>query len=253
MADEFDVGAIHFLDEIAGHFVGVVDLDLLGDADDGADVFGDEADVVGDGDDGGLAADFVEVLMELDFGGKIEVGGGFVEEEELRLSGEGAGDEDTLALAAGEGGEAAVFEVVEVHLFEGILGKFAVWGAKRSEGAGLTESAHEDDVGNVDGEIGVHLAVLGDVSDLGAGVFGSSVEYGNGAFLGAEEAEDKFEHGGFAGAVGADDADEIAFGEFQVDIVEDGVIVVGEGDVFEGDDGLIIWFFGFSHFFWLSV
>ena len=42
----------------------------------------------------------------------VQVGGWFVEEQDARLLGEGAGDDDPLAFASGEGVEGAVRELL---------------------------------------------------------------------------------------------------------------------------------------------
>ncbi len=61
-----------------------------------------EAHFVGDGDD--VFAFFYEGFYDVeDFGGHfgVEGGGGFVEEEEIGVGGEGSDDGDALSLAAG--------------------------------------------------------------------------------------------------------------------------------------------------------
>ena len=63
-------------------------------------------DIVGDHDDG-FAVLFPEIedeVLEFEAGEGVEHAEGFVEEEEARLLGEGAGDGDALLGALGEGG-----------------------------------------------------------------------------------------------------------------------------------------------------
>ena len=57
-----------------------------------------------------------------------------------------------------------------------------------------------------------------------------------------DEVEAGFEEGGFAGSVGANDADELAFGDIEVEIPEDGLAVVGDGEVVnrEGEFGWVV-------------
>ena len=84
---------------------------------------------------------------------------------------------------------------------------------------------------------GVHVegvdVVLGEVADAEAGVLRDEARgWGEGA-------DEQFEDGGFAGAVGADDADAGVELDVEVDVAEEGggVGLVGEGDVGHLDDG----------------
>src|SRR5690606_32935564 len=73
----------------------------------GDDAVGDKQGFVGDvgdPDDGGavLLPDVGDFVLQRGAGEGVEGGEGFVEEEDARLGGEGAGDGDALAHAAGE-------------------------------------------------------------------------------------------------------------------------------------------------------
>lgn len=57
-----------------------------------------------DGDGGAALRGGVECVLDDTFRGGIECGGGFIEEEDLWVAEEGAGDCYALALAAGEEG-----------------------------------------------------------------------------------------------------------------------------------------------------
>lgn len=70
----------------------------------------DDGEVVGNKEQGqaGALAQFAEEVEEARLNRDIEGANGFVADEDLRLYGEGAGDEDTLALATAELGGKAV-------------------------------------------------------------------------------------------------------------------------------------------------
>jgi hypothetical protein len=74
---------------------------------------GDFLDVVGDKDDGGgwAGGESGDELEEPGAGYGVETGTGFVEDEEVGLGDEGAGDEDALAFALAEDGPWAGGEV----------------------------------------------------------------------------------------------------------------------------------------------
>ena len=87
-----DVGGRAGFDDAAG----IEDGDFVGHS-------GDDADVVGDEHDGGLVLglEVADQAEDLGLEGDVEGGGGFVSDEYLGLAGEGSGDDDALALAAG--------------------------------------------------------------------------------------------------------------------------------------------------------
>ena len=96
------VGLDGALEDLA-HAAGLDDAALLHDH----DVVGEVADhrqVVGDEDEGDaeVAAQVGEELDDLGLDRDVEGGDGLVGDDELGLQGEGAGDGDALALAAGE-------------------------------------------------------------------------------------------------------------------------------------------------------
>lgn len=57
----------------------------------------------------------------------------------------------------------------------------------------------------------------------------------DGALGGVEAAEQEVEEHGFPGAGGSGDAEKLSVGDGEVDVLEDGVFVEGEGDVFKGN------------------
>ncbi len=206
------------------------DQDLVGVADGG--------EAVGD-DEGGAAVD--EVLEgELDemLGFGIDRGGGVVEDEDAGVHEQDAGDGDALLLSAGEG-DAALTDAGVVAL-----------GAVEDEFVRLGGCGSADDLviggaGGAEGDIfadgiGEEGGLLEDDADLGAeGVEGGAAdveaidadETGGGVVKAGQEADD----GGLAGAGGAEQGDDLAGLDGEVDIGEDFMLAVAEGDVLELD------------------
>ena len=120
VADDFVVVPEEFVDGFFGDFGGRVDVEVVVEAEDALDFAGDGEDIVGDEHDGHALAEFSEGFVEGGLDALVDIGGGFVEEEELGFGDEGAGDEDALALAAGEVGEGFVGDVFEADFAEGV-------------------------------------------------------------------------------------------------------------------------------------
>ena len=79
-----------------------------------------EREVVDDGEDGGAGAGAVaQDLHDVELVVGVERGDRFVGEQDGRFDGEGAGEQDAGAFAAGEDGDGAVDEAVAVDGVEG--------------------------------------------------------------------------------------------------------------------------------------
>ncbi len=170
------------------------------------DIF-EEVAVVRDhdaGEGGGL-----EGLFEPRDAGEVKVVGGLVEEEDVGGGDDGFGDGEALAPASGEGG--------------GLGGGFG----EADAAAGFAESAFAfgfgdcgggesgfEDIAN--GETGSEGGLLADVADAGA--LADCDFAGVGVFFGGED----LEKGGFASAVGSDEADAVAVGDGEGDFGEEG-------------------------------
>jgi hypothetical protein len=92
-----------------------------------------------------------------------------------------------------------------------------------------------------DGELGLHLALLElGAEDLAGGpVLGDGVEAGHPdpARVGDAQALDALDGGGLAGAVRAEDAEDLALLDAEGDTVDDGSAAVGLAQVADFDDG----------------
>ena len=157
-------------------------------------------------------------------GGDAE--GGLVEHQELRVAHERTADGEHLLFAAGEcaGG---LFDAL-LKTGENAEDVIAVFCYERC--VVLEVGSHREIF--VDGEVGENHATLGDVAEAagddcvrgeGGDIF---AEEGDGAALGAEEAGDGAERGGFPGTVATDEGD-------------DGALLDREGNTAEGADGAV--------------
>src|SRR5690606_10547111 len=82
-----------------------------------------DVELVGDHDDGdALVVEFLKNAHDLDGGFAVEVAGGFVGEEDVRLVDEGAGDGDALLLSAGKLAGKMIGALGEADDVEGVEG-----------------------------------------------------------------------------------------------------------------------------------
>ena len=197
-----------------------------------------------------FAAEAGEELEDLGLDGDVEGGGGLVCNEQGGAVEEGHGDEDALALAAGElvgvVAEAAL-GVGEGDFFEGGDGAEAEFAAREGRLVGL-EAFGELAADGHDGVEGGH-GLLKDHGDFAAAEgapevrglaeeFAALPEDGAGDLGGgAEEAEDGERGDAFAGAGFADEAEDLAGGEGEGDAVDDLRGADGDAEVAEREEG----------------
>jgi hypothetical protein len=172
-----------------------------------------------------LIAKAFDCLHDGLFGIVVEGAGGFVEDDDVGLFVECAGDADALALASGEADAAFADEGFVLFrpafddvgnlcllcclLDEGVV-DFRFWDAK---GYVFFDGAvgKEDGLGDV-GNMCLPCAVVGCSQGLCVDLYGAGG--------GLQEAHDEVEQGAFAAAGDADEADAAAFGYAQVKVVE---------------------------------
>ena len=208
------------------------------EADDAGEVNGDGVDFVGGEDDGD--AGVVEVVEEVHYvvaGFDVDAGGGFVQQEEFGAADEGAGEEDALLLAAGELSDVAFGQAGDAQSLHHILGEFAFLFAEPGEEGVGHSAAHHYGFLYGDGEVPVDGFELGDVAGAAAACFGGSVVDAHFAGLDLGGAEYGAQQGGFAGAAGAEEADEVAGHNAEADFVEDAGAVVAGGYAAQFDYG----------------
>ncbi len=114
-------------------------------------------------------------------------------------------------------------------------------------GGGGVETVHATDEGEVlgCGEAAEEGEAFGDDADLafdfdgvGGGVEAENLD---GAGGGREEAGEHLDGGGFAGAVGAEEAEELAGGDGEIDVLNGGEIAETTGEACGGDGGDHVW------------
>lgn len=192
-----------------------------------------------DGDDGdALGVEPAKEVHDFDLVGDVEEGGGFVEEEDSRLLGEGHGDPGALTFAAGEGGEWAFGEGEGIGGLEGPFDDLGIVMGDALEEALMGIAAAECEFAH--GEVEAGGWCLGEdgeeAGDL-AGVHGADVAAieEDSAGVGWVEAGHATEEGALAGTVGPEDGDHFTGWDVEGDVADDGAMAVGEGEVFDGE------------------
>ena len=180
-------------------------------------------------DDGeALAVEALEVFEDGVARMRIDADGGLVAEEKFRAMEEGGGEIEAAGHAAGEIFHGLAAAIGELHGFEGGVDAGAEIGA--AEAVELAEDAEV----LIGGEFGVERDVLRDETEREArgGVGGGerlAVERER-AGVGRAEAADERHRGGLAGAVGAEQAEELAAGDVERHAVERGERAEALGD-----------------------
>jgi hypothetical protein len=160
---------------------------------------------------------------------------GLVEEEDFGAVNDGSGESEFFLHAVGEVGDEFFCFAGERHELEELGGA--------GGGSGGVEAVHAADEGEVFGcgETAEEGEAFGDDTDLALdfdGV-GSGVEAENLDAAGGwrKQAGEHLDGGGFAGAVGAEEAEELAGGDGEVDILDGGEVAETAGEIGGGDRG----------------
>ena len=130
------------------------------------------------GDDGGpFGAEPAQALKQCVFGLGVHPGEGLVEQQQVRLLSEGAGEEHPLLLAAGELSDRAVGERAESELVQAAVSLhpvpamgLAAARPGREQPVESSSGAHLDDLKRGHGEVPVHRLALRHVGDPRASV-----------------------------------------------------------------------------------
>src|SRR5262245_29177460 len=205
------------------------------------DLAGDHPDVVAHQDQGhvALAVQVAQHRVEARLRLRIDAAGGLVEDQELGVGDEGAGDQHALLLPRRQGADAGPGVSGHADLAQD-LGDARALG--RADAPEQTESRHEtgrDDLADGGGQAGVERRFLGDVAEAPplAKCRGRVAEQEDAAMLGRQEPEHDPEQRGLARAIRADDAEEVAGRDREVDPLEDPNLAAIERDVLELDEG----------------
>ena len=232
------------LGELARSGVGD-DLALVEDDDAVADTL-DNFENVGDVEDGfAFAGEQDEKVFEEARGDSVEAGKRFVEDEQGGVVHERGGEQDALLHSLGVVGDGRVLGALKREELEQAAG-FGVDELFRHS----TKTADELEVFEA-GEVGVDLRFFGDVAETGAegGEIFMDVAAVEEDFAvgGLDHASDHLDGGGFAGAVGAEVAEDFAFGKGKADILDGGDGAIALGGVFDFEHGplFLVWIYGF--------
>ena len=133
---------------------------------------------------------------------RVEPVGGLVEQQQVRVVGEGGGELDPLLLPGRHGAEGAEPLLAQAHLPERVAAPGH--GVAMGETVHLGQVGHEVDRPHVGGEVVVLGGVADEGPDAGPGVDGVEAEHLDRALVGPGEAEHEAHEGRLARAVGAD-------------------------------------------------
>ena len=169
----------------------------------------------------------------------IEPGAGLVEEQNFGLVGDGAGNLDALGEAAGEGLDERLGALGELEELEQFVGLFRRLGVRHAEVAAV-----EVDV-LPDGALAVEGIELGDDAHVAAGLGGmlDDVDSGDGdlARSGQRAGGADADGGAFARAVGAEQTEELAAPDREVDALDGldrDLAGIGLHELLNVDDGV---------------
>ena len=104
--------------------------------------------------DAGQGADVqaFDPLQQFDLKARIEVIDGLIEDQQLRLLGQGAGEDHPLLFSAGEGGKGVIVEALEADGFQCLGHQLAVFEGVAVEQAFVRRAAHRDHVEDAQAE-----------------------------------------------------------------------------------------------------
>jgi len=211
------------------------DFAFVDDDDAMADAF-DDVENVGAVDDGfAFTGEGLDEGFEADGGVGVEAVEGFIEENDGGIVEKRGGDDDFAAHAFGVSAEEFFGEGLEAEIEEGdeLLDAFA-----RGIGRDAVEGGDHFEVFEA-GEGFEDCAGIGDEADAFFDFEGVAEQVeaadGGGAAGGFEHSGEHFKSGGFAGAVGAEEADDLAGRDFEGDGVDGDLCAEVLGETIEGD------------------
>lgn len=164
MPQEFD-GAVEVTFEplFGDARIGVV-VQRLVDAGDGLYLLQHGADVVADEDDGALLVDFRQQLVETGLETLVDVGTGFVEDDNFGVGDNGTPQQGTLQLSAAQGTDGTRLQPFQPHAGNDLACLLAVL-LREARGEGfLAAESRQDDFFDSNGKITVYAAVLGQIT-----------------------------------------------------------------------------------------
>ena len=167
---------------------------------------------------------------------RIDAVGRLVQEQDFRAVQQGTHQAELLLHAAGKFAGLAAAEGFHAGHAQQVRQDAPALGGRHAEQVGIELHVF------VDGEIGVEAEALGHVADGvldGLGIFGHVMAGDPGLALARiEQTAQHPQCGGLAGAIGADQSEDLAAGDFQVQMIDRGQRVEVPGEVPGADDAL---------------
>lgn len=186
--------------------------------------------VVADENDGAAGVFAQQGGVEFALGGIVEVGVGFVEQQQLRLADECACQERTLPLSAAQVADGAVGQGLESERAKGGLGEFAVVLIVMLPPFQRALESRAHGVEDGEGKFAVDGAILREVSH------GESLAAPHLSLHRREQPGQNFEQSCFSSSVAATQHEHLPFVHFERAVVEYGSSPVAGGNVSESDE-----------------
>ena len=189
---------------------------------------GGEIQVVNGNDDEGAGAVHVgaQAVEHLHLVTHVQRAGGFVEQQQFWFAQQALGQQDQLLLAAGERVHAAVVQVADAEFVQHGNGLIDQRVANPPAQPFVAAQQH----GFGDADAGAHVGLLGHVADF-AQLYRPALPV-DGAAKGIDGGNG-IDQRGFAGAVGADQADDLAPFQRAGNVLQDLGLAAGDGDGFQ--------------------
>lgn len=185
-----------------------------------------------------LGLEVVNDLLDVTNRDRVDAGEGLVEQNELGVGRQGAGNLHAAALTTGQAHAEAVGDMVDVELLQQVFQLRLASGAIKV--FARLEDGH-DVVGHR--QLAEDRCLLRQIADAGAraAVHGLMADVEiidqHAALIGAHQADDHVETGGLAGAIGTEQADDLAAFDAQADVTHDLAALVAFRQVLGFENG----------------
>lgn len=159
--------------------------------------------------------------------GQIQPFSGFIEYQYFRITGQSTGDQGPLFLSAGKCGKRCLRQILQTKVQQRFFDLAVIEAGGASKVADLSVAAHHDDFGYRERIDLIQLTFLRNVAETGLAIVGK----GHAPFLYGYNTEQRLQQRGFAGAIGADDAENIAGRNGKAEIRQNRLLTVVVADV----------------------
>ena len=202
--------------------------------------------IVAHDDDGAFLVNLLQHFVHLLLESAVDVGVWLIEDYHIGLGYDGACQEHSLQLSAAQGSDVAVFELHQLHAFQGVEHLLVLClGVSGKEALGLAEAGENYFVYG-DGKLLVEGVVLWEIAHRNLLYFLNFrfsvliqdrisvfifhfLEISDISFRGLHESEDEAHEGGLATTVWSDDAKIIVLIDGEIDVIEHLLAVVSGG------------------------